>query len=81
MKRAFLFGLTAQLICISALFLIFEDQIIPMARSPAIGVVALITAAATVFFAWRAAPHPSWPVAIGMWFAGFVAIYLILLPF
>jgi hypothetical protein len=81
MKRAFLFGLTAQLVVISALFLIFDDLMIPMARSPAIGVGALVAAVATAFFAWTATPHPSWPVKIGMWFAGFVAIYVVLLPF
>jgi len=79
--RAFLFGLTAQLICISALFLLFDDLIIPMARSPAIGVAALVAAVVTGFFAWKAVPHPSWPVTIGMWFVGFIGIYVVLFPF
>ena len=81
MKRAFLFGLTAQLICIGVFFLIFDDLMIPMARSPTIGLVALVAAVVTVFFAWRASPHPSWPVTVGLWIAGFLAIYVILIPF
>jgi hypothetical protein len=28
------------------------------------------------FFAWKATPHPSWLVKIGMWIAGFLAIYV-----
>ena len=80
MKRAFLFGLTAQLIIIGAIFLLLDDQIIPMARSPVIGLVALCAGVASAFFAWKAAPHPSWPVKIGMWMAGFLAIYVVLIP-
>ena len=60
MKRAFLFGLAAQLIFISAIFLLLEDLVIPMARSPVIGIVALCLGAASAFFAWKATPHPSW---------------------
>lgn len=81
MKRAFLFGLTAQLIITGAIFLLFDDQMIPMARSPVIGLVALCAGVASAFFAWKAAPHPSWPVKIGMWLAGFLAIYVVLIPF
>ena len=80
MKRAFLFGLTAQLIVIGAFFLLFDDLMIPMARSPVIGIVALCFAVASAFFGWKATPHPSWPVKIGMWFAGFLAIYVVLIP-
>jgi len=28
------------------------------------------------FFAWKAIPHPSWPVKIGMGIAGFLAIFV-----
>ena len=76
MKRAFLFGLAAQLIFISAIFLLFGDLMLPMTRSPVIGVVALGLGVASAFFAWKAIPHPSWPVKIGMWIAGFLAIYV-----
>jgi uncharacterized membrane protein HdeD (DUF308 family) len=79
-KRAFLFGLTAQLIFISAIFLLFDDLMIPMVRSPVIGIVALCLGVASVFFAWKATPHPSWPVKVGMWIAGFLAIYVVLIP-
>ena len=75
MKRAFLFGLTVQLIVIGAIFLFLDDLMLPMTRSPLTGVVALCAASASAFFAWKAAPHLSWPVTIGMWVAGFVAIY------
>lgn len=80
MRRAFLFGLTVQLICISAAFLVFDDLMIPMARSPVIGIVALCLGVASAFFAWKAAPHPSWLVKIGMWIAGFLAIYVVIIP-
>ena len=78
MKRAFLFGLTAQLIFISAIFLIFDDLMLPMTRSPVIGIVALGLGATSAFFAWKATPHPSWLVKIGMWIAGFLAIYALI---
>ena len=81
MKRSFLFGLAAQLFIIGAIFLLFDDLMIPMVRSPVIGVAALCLAVASAYFAWKAAPHPSWPVKIGMWIAGFVAIFLVLAPF
>lgn len=77
-KRAFLFGLTAQLIVIGALFLVFDDQMIPMVRSPVIGIVALCLGVASGFFAWTSTPHPSWLVKIGMWIAGFLAIYVLI---
>ena len=76
MKRAFLFGLTAQLIIVGVIFLFLDEQMIPMARSPVIGVVALCLAAVSGFFAWTAAPHPSWGVKIGMGIAGFLAVYV-----
>ena len=76
MKRAFLFGLAAQLFLVSAAFLIFDDLMIPMARSPIIGIVALGAGVASGLFALSAPPHPSWLVKIGMWMAGFLAIYL-----
>ena len=76
MKRAFLFGLTAQLAFISAIFLIFDDLMIPMTRSPVIGMVALFAGVACAIFAWKATPHPSWLVKIGMWIAGFLAVYV-----
>ena len=76
MKRAFLFGLAAQLVIIGAVFLVFDDMMLPMTRSPVIGVAAIGLAVASAVFAWKAAPHPSWPVKIGMWIAGFLAIYL-----
>ena len=78
MKRAFLFGLTTQLIFISAIFLLFGDLMLPMTRSPVIGIVALGLGVASAFFAWKATPHPSWLVKIGMWFAGFLAIYVVI---
>lgn len=78
MKRAFLFGLTAQLVFISAIFLIFDDLMLPMTRSPVIGILALGLGVVSGFFAWRSAPQPSWPVKIGMWIAGFVAIYVMI---
>ncbi|CAN5127440.1 hypothetical protein BH10PSE7_BH10PSE7_40910 [soil metagenome] len=81
MKRAFLFGLAAQFIFIAAIFLLFDDLIIPMARSPAIGIAALCLGAASAFFAWKATPHPNWPVKIGMWLAGFLCILVALAPF
>ena len=80
MKRAFLFGLTAQLVFISAIFLVFDDLMLPMTQSPVIGIVALGLAAASGFFAWKASPHPSWLVNIGMWIAGFLAIFVVI-PF
>jgi len=80
MIRAFLFGLAAQLIFIGAIFLLLDDQILPMVRSPVIGIVALCLGAVSAFFAWKAALHPSWLVKIGMWIAGFLAIHVILLP-
>ncbi|MEP9388647.1 hypothetical protein [Mesorhizobium sp. KR9-304] len=80
MKRAFLFGLTAQLIVIGAIFLVFDDLMLPMTRSPVIGIVALCLGIATAYFAWKAAPHPSWLVKIGMWIAGFVVIYVVVIP-
>ena len=76
MKRAFLFWLTAQLIFIGAIFLFFDDLMLPMTRSPVIGIVALGLGAVSAFFAWKATPHPSWLVKIGMWVAGFLAIYV-----
>jgi hypothetical protein len=79
-KRAFLFGLTAQLIFIGALFLVFDDLMIPMARSPVIGIVAFCLGVASAFFAWKATPHPSWLVKIGMWIAGFLVIYVVVIP-
>jgi hypothetical protein len=75
-KRAFLFGLAAQLIFIGAIFLVFDDLMLPMTRSPVIGIVALGLGVASAFFAWKATPHPSWLVKIGLWIAGFLAIYL-----
>ena len=80
MKRAFLFGLAAQLILIGAIFLLLDDQILPMARSPVIGIIALCLGAASGYFAWKAVPYPSWPVTIGMWIAGFLAPHVILIP-
>ena len=80
MKRAFLFGLTAQLIFIGAVFLVFDDLMLPMTQSPVIGIVALGLAVASAFFAWKATPHPSWLVKIGMWIAGFLAIFVVI-PF
>jgi hypothetical protein len=77
-KRALLFGLTAQLIFIGAIFLVFDDLMLPMTRSPVIGIVALGLGVASAFFAWKATPHPSWPVKIGMWIFGFLAIYLVI---
>jgi len=76
LKRAFLFGLTAQLIIVGVIFLVLDEQMIPMARSPVIGVAALCLAAVSGFFAWTAAPHPSWGVKIGMGIAGFLAVYV-----
>jgi hypothetical protein len=75
-KRAFLFGVSVQLFFISLIFLVLEDQIIPKARSPIIGIVALCLGVASAFFAWNAAPHPSWLVKIGVWIAGFLAIFV-----
>lgn len=80
MKRAFLFGLATQLIFISAIFLVFDDLMLPMTRSPVIGIVALGLGVASAFFAWKAIPHPSWLVKIGMWIAGFLAIYVVVIP-
>lgn len=78
MKRALLFGLAAQLIFIGAIFLFFDDLMLPMTRSPVIGIVALGLGVASAFFAWRATPHSSWLVKIGMWIAGFLAIYVVI---
>jgi hypothetical protein len=80
-KRAFLFGLTAQLIFIGALFFfLFDDLMIPKVRSPVIGPVALAFGIASAFVAWKATPHPSWLVKIGMWIAGFLGFY-VAIPF
>ncbi len=78
MKRAFLFGLTTQLILISAIFLFLSDQMLPMTRSPVIAIVALGLAVASGYFAWKAPSHPSWPVKIGLWIVGFLAAYVII---
>ena len=78
MKRAFLFGLAAQLVFIGAIFLVFDDLMLPMTRSPVIGIVALGLGVTSAFFAWKATPHPSWLVKIGMWIAGFLAIYVVI---
>ena len=51
---------------------------LPMTRSPVIGIVALGLGVASAFFAWKATPHPSWLVKIGMWIAGFLAIYVVI---
>jgi hypothetical protein len=79
-KRAFLFGLTVQLILISVTFLFLSDLMLPMTRSPLIGVVALCLAAVSGYFAWTATPHPSWLVKIGLWVAGFLAPHVVLIP-
>lgn len=76
MKRAFLFGLATQLIFVSAIFLLFDDLMLPMTRSPLIGIVALVLAVASASFAWTGTPHPSWLVKIAMWIAGFLALYV-----
>jgi predicted ABC-type exoprotein transport system permease subunit len=76
MRRAFLFGLAAQAILVAALFVVFQDLMPPMARSPVIGIVALGLGVVSAVFAWKAPPHPSWPVKIGLWTAGFLAVYL-----
>ena len=76
LKRAFLFGLTAQLILTGAIFLFLDDLMLPMTRSPVIGIVALGLGVLSAFFAWKAPPHSSWLVRIGMWMAGFLAIYV-----
>jgi hypothetical protein len=31
---------------------------------------------ASTFFAWKSPPHSSWPVKIGLWIAGFLALYV-----
>jgi hypothetical protein len=77
-KRAFLIGLTVQLVVIGAIFLFLDDLMLPMTRSPLIGVVALGAAAVSAFFARKAVPHPSWLVKIGMGLAGFLAIYVLI---
>jgi hypothetical protein len=76
MRRAFLFGLAAQLLFISAVFLVLDDLMLPMTRSPIIGIVALVLGVVSAVFAWKATPHPSWPAKIGMWIVGFLAIYV-----
>lgn len=75
MKRAFLFGLAAQLIIIGVIFLFFGDQMMPMTQSPLIGIIALGAGVASVFFAWNAPLHPSWIARIGMWIVGFISVY------
>lgn len=75
MKRAFLFGLTTQLVLVGGVFLVLDDLMLPGTQSPVIGVVALCLGAASAFLAWKATPHPFWLVATGMWLAGFLAIY------
>ena len=76
MKRAFLFGLAVQLVVIGVIFLVFDDLMLPMTRSPVIGAIALGSSVVSAFFGWKAIPHPSWLVKIGMWIAGFLAIYV-----
>jgi hypothetical protein len=49
-----------------------------MTRSPVIGVATLGLGVASAYFAWKATPHPSWLVKIGMWIAGFLAIYVVI---
>jgi predicted ABC-type exoprotein transport system permease subunit len=75
-KRALLFGLATQLIFVSAIFLLFDDLMLPMTQSPIIGIVALGLGIASAYFAWKTTPHPSWLVKIAMWTAGFLAVYL-----
>lgn len=76
MKRAFLFGLATQFLVIAAIFLAFRDLMLPMTQSPVIGVGAMVLGAASGAFAWKTAPHPSWAVKTGMWFAGFLAPFV-----
>ena len=78
MNRAFLFGLTTQLILIGVIFLFLSDQMLPMTRSPVIGIVALGLAVASGYFAWKAPSHPSWPVKVGMWVVGFLTIFAVI---
>jgi hypothetical protein len=51
---------------------------LPMTRSPVIGIVALGLGVVSAYFAWKAPSHPSWLVKIGMWIAGFVVIYVMI---
>lgn len=80
MKRAFLFGLTTQLIIVSAGFLLFvidPHVLLPRETAAAVGLIALCFSIATAFFALKATPHPSWLVKIGMWIAGILAFYVV----
>lgn len=76
MKRAFLFGLMCQLVIVGVIFLFLGDQMLPMTRPPWIGVIAILFAGVSGVLAWRSRPHPSWPVAIGLWVAGFLALFV-----
>jgi hypothetical protein len=75
-KRAFLFGLAVQLFVVGVAFLFLGDLMLPMTRSPLIGVVALVLGVACGVFAWRLPPHPKWLVTISCWIAGFLALYV-----
>ena len=78
MWRAFLFGLSAQLFLVGTVFLVFGDEMLPMTRAPLMGAVALVLGVGAAVLAWRASPHPSWPATIGLWFAGFLGVYLVI---
>jgi peptidoglycan/LPS O-acetylase OafA/YrhL len=79
-KRAFLFGLTTQFFIASAGFLLFvfdPHVLLPRETAAGVSLMALCFGMATAFFALKETPHPSWPVKLGMWIAGFLAFYVI----
>ncbi len=80
MKRAFLFGITVQLILIGALFLFFGDLMRAHDAVAGHRRHRIVPGRRERLFRLKGDPSSAWPVRIGMWIAGFLAIY-VAIPF
>jgi uncharacterized membrane-anchored protein len=74
MKRAFLFGLSAALFVIGVAQLIEGNRALTRMDSAAVGLVALCLATLVALIARKAFVHRAWLVKTVVWFAGFLAI-------